>query len=60
MPCVKSHYINPKNVFTPKPLNPSPTWGGGVSWLRMALRTMPYPDISLVGLRVEWSWRTAP
>ena len=24
MPCVKSHYINPKNVFTPKPLNPSP------------------------------------
>ena len=24
MPCAKSHYINPKNVFTPKPLNPSP------------------------------------
>ena len=24
MPCVTSHYINPKNVFTPKPLNPSP------------------------------------
>ena len=24
MPCVKSHYMNPKNVFTPKPLNPSP------------------------------------
>ena len=23
MPCVKSHYINPKNVFTHKPLNPS-------------------------------------
>ena len=22
--CVKSHYTNPKNVFTPKPLNPSP------------------------------------
>ena len=24
MLCVKSHYINPKNVFTPKALNPSP------------------------------------
>ena len=24
MPCVTSHYTNPKNVFTPKPLNPSP------------------------------------
>ena len=24
MPCVKSHYTNAKNVFTPKPLNPSP------------------------------------
>ena len=24
MLCVKSHYTNPKNVFTPKPLNPSP------------------------------------
>ena len=24
MPCVKSYYTNPKDVFTPKPLNPSP------------------------------------
>ena len=24
MPCVKSHYMNPKNVFTPKPSDPSP------------------------------------
>ena len=24
MPCVKRYYTNPKNVFTPKPLNPSP------------------------------------
>ena len=24
MPCVTSNYTNPKNVFTPKPLNPSP------------------------------------
>ena len=24
MPCVKSHYTNPKTVFTLKPLNPSP------------------------------------
>ena len=23
MPCVKSHYTNPKNVFPPKPLTPS-------------------------------------
>ena len=23
MPCVKSHYTNPKNVFPPKPPNPS-------------------------------------
>ena len=55
MPCVKSHYINPKNVFTSKPLNPSPIKGGGVSWPGVALRTMPYPDITLVGLGVEWA-----
>ena len=24
MPCAKRHYTNPKNVFTPKPLNASP------------------------------------
>ena len=24
MPCVNSHYTKPKNVFIPKPLNPSP------------------------------------
>ena len=55
MPCVKSQYTNPKNVFTPKPIYPSPIGGGGVSWLRMALRAMPYPDITLVGLGVEWA-----
>ena len=30
-----------------------------MSWRRVALRTMPYPDITLVGLGVEWGWRTA-
>ena len=33
----------------------SPNRGGDVSWLRVALRTMPYPDITLVGLEVEWA-----
>ena len=23
MPCVKSQFTNPKNVFTPKPINPT-------------------------------------
>ena len=55
MPCVTSHYTNPKNVFTPKPLNLSPKGGVGVSWPRVALRTMPYPDITLVGLGVDWA-----
>ena len=31
-----------------------------MSWPRVALRTMLYPDITLVGLGVEWAWRTAP
>ena len=60
MPCVKSHYTNPKNVYSPKPLNPSLKRGGGVSWPRVALSAMPYPDISLVGLGVDWAWRIAP
>ena len=25
-----------------------------MSWPRVALRTMPYPDITLVGLGIEW------
>ena len=31
-----------------------------MSWPRVALRTMPYPDITLVGLGVEWAWRYCP
>ena len=29
-----------------------------MSWPRVILRTMPYPDITLVELCVEWAWRT--
>ena len=28
-----------------------------MSWPRVALRTMPYPDITLVGVGVDWAWR---
>ena len=31
-----------------------------VSWPRGAPKTMPYPDINLDGLGVDWAWRTAP
>ena len=56
MPCIKRHYINPKNVFTPNPLNPSPMEEVGCH----GLEYMPYPDITLVGLGGDWAWRTAP
>ena len=28
-----------------------------MSWPRVALRTMPYPDINLVGLGIGWAQR---
>ena len=31
-----------------------------MSWPGVALRTMPYPDITLVGLGVDCAWRIAP
>ena len=31
-----------------------------MSWLRVALRTMPYPDINLVGLGIEWAEGNCP
>ena len=56
MPCVKSHYINPKKVFTPKPLNPSPIGGvacHGLEWHsgRCPTLTLTWLDLVLNGLR---------
>ena len=56
MPRVKSHYINPKNVFTPKPLNPSPKGEvacHGLGWHSGPCATLTYPwlDLGLNGLR---------
>ena len=55
MPCVKSHYINPKNVFTPKPPNPSPMWGvacHGLGWHSgpCPILTLPWFDLESNGL----------
>ena len=52
-------------MLLPMPLRPlllttRSGFRGGVSWPRVALRTMPYSDITLVGLGVEWAWKTAP
>ena len=50
-------------MLLPMPLRPlllTTRSGFSVSWPRVALRTLPYPDINLVGLGVEWAWRTAP
>ena len=55
MPCVKSHYTNPKNVFTPKPLNASPIGGvacHGLEWYSGPCPTLtkPWLDLELIGL----------
>ena len=55
MPCVTSHYTNPKNVFTPKPLNPSPKRGvacHGLEWHSGPCPTLTYAwlDLGLNGL----------
>ena len=55
MPCVKSHYINPKNVFTPKPLNPSPIGEvacHGLEWHSGPCPTLtqPWLDLESIGL----------
>ena len=43
MPCVKSHYTNPKNVFPPKPLNPSPK---EVPWHGLEWQSGPCPTLT--------------
>ena len=48
MPYVKSHYINPKNVFTPKPLNPSPI--GDVSRHGLERHSGPCPTLTYTWL----------
>ena len=55
MQCVKSHYINPKNVFSPKPLNPSligEVACHGLEWHSGLCPTLPFPwlDLELIGL----------
>ena len=56
MPCVKSHYTNPKNVFSPKPLNPSPIREvacHGLEWHSGPCPTLTYTwlDLESNGLR---------
>ena len=56
MPCVKIHYINRINVFTPKPLNPSPKRGVAchrLGWHSGSCPTLRYTwlDLELNGLR---------
>ena len=56
MPCVKIHYINPKNVFIPKPLNPSPIEEvacHGLEWHSGPCPTLTYTwlDLESNGLR---------
>ena len=51
MPCVKSHYINPKNVFTPKPLNPSPI--GEVACHGLEWHSGPCPTLTEPWLDLE-------
>ena len=56
MPCVKRHYTNPKNVFTPNPLNPSPIGEvacHGLEWHSGPCPTLTYPwlDLESIGLR---------
>ena len=51
MPYVKSHYINPKNVFTPKPLNPSPL--GEVAYHGVEWHSGPCPTLTYTWLDLE-------
>ena len=54
MPCVKIHYTNPKNVFPPKPLNPSPIGEvacHGLEWHSGPCHTLtkPWLDLESIG-----------
>ena len=54
MPCVKSPYINPKNVFPRKPLNPSPIGEvacHGLEWHSGLCPTLtqPWLDLESIG-----------
>ena len=51
MPYVKSHYTNPKNVFTPKPLNPSPI--GKVACHGLEWHSGPCPTLTKSWLDLE-------
>ena len=51
MSCVKSHYIIPKNVFTPKPLNSSPI--GGVACHGLEWHSGPCPTLTKLWLDLE-------
>ena len=51
MAYVKSLYINPKNVFTPKPPNPSPT--GGVACHDLEWHSRPCPTLTEPWLDLE-------
>ena len=51
MPCVTSHYTNPKNVFTPKLLNPSPI--GEVACHGLEWHSGPCPTLTLPWLDLE-------
>ena len=55
MPCVTSQYTNPKNVFTPKPQNPSPMEEVAchdLEWHSGPCPTLTYPwlDLESIGL----------
>ena len=51
MLCVTSHYTNPKNVFTPKPLNPSPM--GEVACHGLEWHSGPCPTLRYFWLDLE-------
>ena len=51
MHCVKSQYTNPKNVFTPKPLSPSPM--GEVACHGLESHSGPCPTLTYPWLDLE-------
>ena len=51
MPYVKNHYINAKNVFTPKPSNPSPI--GEVACHGLEWHSGPCPTLTKSWLDLE-------
>ena len=56
MPCVTSHYMNPKNVFTPKPLNPCPMREvacHGLEWHSGPCPTLTQPWLDLESMGLE-------